>query len=188
MMPQIQAGLNATNQISDYMSAPKKQAYVNYGGFVPSAQAQPQRQEAPAPQMMAGGKVSDVKAFVSKLPPLIQAVIQTESAFNPQEQSKAGAKGLMQVMPFHYERLGITDPFDPMQSIKAGATILQEEIDRFQSMPLALAAYNAGAPAVLRAIEQAGSRDFSKVKKYLPAETQAYVPKVINNMSKFRSV
>jgi soluble lytic murein transglycosylase-like protein len=129
----------------------------------------------------------EIKQFASKLPPLIQAVIATESNFNPKAVSSAGAKGLMQVMPFHYERLGVTNPFDPVQSIKAGATILQEELDRFQNLPLALAAYNAGAPAVQSAIKKANSNQFSQIEKFLPAETRSYVKKVLNNMSKVRS-
>lgn len=132
--------------------------------------------------------VKEIKAFTQKLPPLIQAVIKTESNYNPQAVSNAGAKGLMQIMPEHYQRLGVNNPFDPIQNIKAGATILQEEIDRFQNLPLALAAYNSGAPTVLAAMKKANSKSFTQIAKYLPSETQSYVRKVLNNMSQIRSV
>lgn len=113
---------------------------------------------------------------------LVDAMSSVESGGNPRAVSPAGAKGLLQVMPQHYARLGVTDPFDPEQSIQAGLTILNEEYQRFGDLSLALAAYNAGSPKVNAAIKKAGSTDFEKVKKYLPAETQKYVPKVMQKL------
>lgn len=132
------------------------------------------------PQSSKGPKnVRDISHITSKLSPMIQAVIAVESAGNPNARSSAGARGLMQVMPEHYKRLKITDPEDPMQSINAGTTILQEELDRFGDVKLALSAYNAGSPKVIKAIAKAGSNDFNRIYPYLPKETQAYVSKVL---------
>jgi hypothetical protein len=113
---------------------------------------------------------------------LVNAMISTESAGNPKAVSSAGAQGLMQIMPQHYARLGITDPTDPEQSVQGGLTILGEEYQRYGDLALALAAYNAGSPKVNAAIKKAGSTDFEKVKKFLPAETQKYVPSIMRKL------
>jgi hypothetical protein len=120
---------------------------------------------------------------------LILSIIDQESAGNPRAVSHAGARGLMQVMPYQYERLGVTDPFDPEQNIRAGATILNEELDRFDgNLELALAAYNAGAGNVNKAIKKAnGSTAFEDIAPYLPRETRDYVTKVIGNYEKRKS-
>ncbi|GAA2647885.1 transglycosylase SLT domain-containing protein [Paractinoplanes durhamensis] len=100
-------------------------------------------------------------------PKLLAAVAKVESGYNPQAVSKVGARGLMQLMPSTAKGLGVDNAFDPEQAIFGGAKLLARNLREFKSVPLALAAYNAGGGAV---------------KKYdgIPpfAETQAYVPKV----------
>ena len=99
----------------------------------------------------------------------VKAVIHAESAFNPRAVSPKGAKGLMQIMPFHYRRLGIKDPFEPSQNVNGGVRMLAELKKRYKGdTRLMLAAYNAGEEAVER---------YSGVPPY--KETQNYVPKVI---------
>jgi hypothetical protein len=121
----------------------------------------------------------------SPLAPLIKAVIDVESAGNPKAVSPAGAKGLMQLMPANIEHFGVSDPFDPAQNIEAGTALLEEELERFGDVQLALAAYNAGSPKVMEAIKKAGSTDFTEVSKYLPDETKNYVPKVLKKLTAF---
>ncbi|MBI3621570.1 MAG: lytic transglycosylase domain-containing protein [Nitrospirae bacterium] len=100
---------------------------------------------------------------------LIKAVIKAESDFDAYAVSPAGAQGLMQLMPATAELLAVEDPFDPAANILGGVRHLRDLLDRFDgNIPLAVAAYNAGA---LR-VEAAGG---------IPAieETRQYVQRVL---------
>jgi len=100
---------------------------------------------------------------------LLRAVAQVESNFRPNVTSRAGAQGIMQLMPDTARHLGVTDPFDPEQNIMGGARYLRELLDRFDGdVSLALAGYNAGWPTVMR---------YGGIPPF--AETQAYVPRVL---------
>jgi soluble lytic murein transglycosylase-like protein len=79
---------------------------------------------------------------------LMNALVVQESGYRVDAKSKAGASGLMQLMPATAKSLGVTDIFDVDQNIDAGARYLQQQYKRFGSWPLALAAYNAGPGAV----------------------------------------
>jgi cell wall-associated NlpC family hydrolase len=100
-------------------------------------------------------------------PRLLAAVAKVESGYNPQAVSKVGARGLMQLMPSTAKGLGVDDAFDPEQAILGGAKLLAHNLREFKSLPLALAAYNAGGGAVHK---------YGGIPPF--AETQAYVPKV----------
>ena len=79
---------------------------------------------------------------------LILAIIQAESGFNPNAISDKGAVGLMQLMPHTAGDLGVTDLFDLRQNIFAGTQYLSECLKAFDTVELALAAYNAGPARV----------------------------------------
>ena len=80
---------------------------------------------------------------------LIKAVIYVESSFNPKAVSKAGAKGLMQIMPDNFKTLLVKDPFDPLDNIMGGTLYIRRLLKRYKyKLPLVLAAYNAGPEAV----------------------------------------
>lgn len=103
-------------------------------------------------------------------PALLAAVIQVESGFNPYARSHRGAMGLMQLMPATARAVGVHAPFDPWQNVLGGAKYLRQLLDQFHgSVPLALAAYNAGPGAVRRF----GRR----IPPY--RETRRYVPRVV---------
>jgi hypothetical protein len=101
---------------------------------------------------------------------LARAIIQAESAFNYKARSRAGALGLMQLMPSTAERFGVLDPFDPRQNISGGVKYLKWLHDYYSGdLTRVVAAYNAGEGAVNR---HKGIPPFS--------ETRAYVPKVLD--------
>jgi soluble lytic murein transglycosylase-like protein len=101
---------------------------------------------------------------------LVHAVIFAESAYDARAVSAAGASGLMQLMPETARRLGVRDVFDPADNIRGGVRHLKFLLDLFDGdVELAVAAYNAGENAVIRA----GNR----VPPY--PQTRKYVPKVI---------
>ena len=79
---------------------------------------------------------------------LLAAQLYAESNFNPFARSPAGAEGIAQFMPGTAAALGLLDPFDPDAAINAQAHLMRDLLGRFGSVPLALAAYNAGAGAV----------------------------------------
>jgi soluble lytic murein transglycosylase-like protein len=82
-------------------------------------------------------------------PDLVRAVMQVESAFNPNARSPKGALGLMQLMPATIRQFGVSNPFNAADNVRAGVAYLRELLDRYQNNEeLALAAYNAGPGAV----------------------------------------
>ena len=109
-----------------------------------------------------------------------------ESGLNPLARSRAGATGLWQFMynTARYQGLEINswvdERRDPIASTEAACRLLKRLNEMYDGdWHLALAAYNAGPGNVNKAIRRAGSRDFWKLRRFLPGETAQYVPSFI---------
>ncbi|MFO7762378.1 MAG: lytic transglycosylase domain-containing protein [Wenzhouxiangellaceae bacterium] len=96
---------------------------------------------------------------------LIRAIMHAESWFDVTAVSRAGAEGLMQLMPGTQARFGVSDPFDPLDNISAGVAYLAELLERFENdWELAVAAYNAGETAVRR---HGGIPPYAETREYV---------------------
>ena len=105
-------------------------------------------------------------------PSLVREVAREESAFRPCAVSSKGAEGLMQLMPATQAEFGVNNPFDPQQSLGAGAQLLKQLLELYQgNMMLALSAYNAGAARV----------DQANGVPNIP-ETQNYVSDILSRL------
>lgn len=172
-----------TNATPDVLIAPPAQRKEAGTGAAARARGEPgavddgagaNRRGARARPAADAGRIRSIIESVAReaaLPAqLLHAVIAVESAFDVRAVSPKGAQGLMQLMPATARRFGVADPFDARQNIAGGAAYLKWLLQRFDGdLALALAAYNAGEDAVIRA----GFR----VPPF--AETRAYVPRVL---------
>lgn len=107
---------------------------------------------------------------------LINSVIEAESSFNKDATSKAGAMGLMQLMPSTAKSLGVSNPYDVEENVEGGTKYLKGLLDMYGNQrELALAAYNAGP----NALSAKGVKTKDDIYK-LPLETRNYVNKIEN--------
>jgi soluble lytic murein transglycosylase-like protein len=125
--------------------------------------------EAIQPAKAYDGIIREAGALYRVDPALIRSVIHAESGFDPSAVSRAGAMGLMQLMPDVAAAFGVEHPFDPRENIMAGARLLRELLDHYRGdVRLAVASYNAGPTAV---------ENYGGVVPPFP-ETQGYVKRV----------
>ena len=105
---------------------------------------------------------------------LLASVVKAESDGNPRARSRAGAQGLMQLMPATAVKLGVEDSYRPDQNVRGGSAYLDSLLVRYHdNMALALAAYNAGPEAVNR---------YHGIPPY--RETRLYVARVIHEFNR----
>jgi len=115
------------------------------------------------------------------LPKELKYLSVIESRLRPTVVSHAGAGGLWQLMPRTAKRHGlkitnyVDERFDPIKSTEAAMKHLTKLYDQFENWTLAIAAYNCGSGRMNSSIKKANSKNFQKVRKYLPKETQMYV-------------
>jgi soluble lytic murein transglycosylase-like protein len=105
-------------------------------------------------------------------PDLLRALMRQESGFRPCAVSFKGALGLMQLMPATLEQFHVAEPFDPAQSVEAGAALLRSLLERYHGdLGLTLAAYNAGVSR----IEDTNPASY-------PTETKNYVSEILSEL------
>lgn len=131
-------------------------------------------------------------------PALVAGLIRQESSWYPRAVSRAGARGLMQIMPSVGEAIArargwpVWDPallFDPAVSLELGTAHLRSDLAAHSTLPRALAAYNAGGSRVRRWIRRAGANDPEMFVERIPfVETRDYVRIVTRNAAMYRSL
>ena len=125
---------------------------------------------APATEPVPYGEIIDRVSAAHDVPPqLVRAMIRVESNYHVHARSQKGAMGLMQLMPDTARRFAVVVPYNPQQNIEGGIKYLKTLLDRFPTVGVALAAYNAGEAAVDR---------FRGIPPY--AETQNYVSQILH--------
>ena len=140
--------------------------------------------DRPAPPGAAALMPGLRAAFAAEgVPADLAWMAEVESSLNPRARSPAGARGLFQLMPDTAHALGLStwlpdERTDPDKSAQAAARLLRRLHDQFGDWPLALAAYNAGAGRVSRALAARRAGTFAEIVPALPAETRLYVPKI----------
>lgn len=156
-----------TQALGQFVTQSRSAAAGTTGGT--SAGLQPVARR-PVPQCYQN-LVSDAARRHELDPNLLSAVIRQESGFHADAVSKAGAVGLMQLMPDTARSLGVANPFDAQQNVEGGSLLLRQLLDRYHGrVDLALAAYNAGSSAVDK---------YGGVPPF--AETQAYVKNILSS-------
>lgn len=138
----------------------------------------PPRASAAAGHTPAGAEVRDLLTHAGAAHnidvELLASVVQAESGGATRAVSRAGAQGLMQLMPQTAQQLGVHDAFAPAENIGGGTAYLDQLLTRYhENLPLALAAYNAGPAAVDR---------FHGIPPF--RETQAYVVRVLREFKR----
>lgn len=136
---------------------------------------------ARSPNGAAAPTLAETGGQTPDLDRITGAVAMAESGGNPNAVSRAGAKGLLQLMPATAREYGVTNPFDPLQSWRGGKAMLGHLMRKYHGdIEKTLAAYNEGPGNLDRDIRERGAN----WKQGLPKETRDYIPHVQQNLSR----
>ena len=117
-----------------------------------------------------------------QLPQELKYLPTVESGLKTDTRSSAGARGLWQLMEVTARQYKLQvsaeadERLDPFKATEAAVQLLSDLYDQYQDWPLTIAAYNCGPGRVNKAIRLAGCKDYQEVSRFLPIETQRYVP------------
>jgi len=125
------------------------------------------------PDLPFGSSITTAARTADLHPWLVAAVVRTESAFDPQAVSRVGASGLMQLMPAAAADQDVVDVFNPSENLRGGTQHLRAMLDRFDSLSLALAAYNSGATTVER---HGGIPPYKETRDYVRKVLDLFCP------------
>jgi soluble lytic murein transglycosylase-like protein len=160
------------NGVTHYTNQPSDPRFRRAPGSPPPAAAR------------GGGPVLEAERYEGEItrlandhgidPALVKAVIKAESNYDNRAISRAGALGLMQLMPETARLRNVDNPFNPAQNIEGGVRHLKYLLSTFDDLKLVLAAYNAGENAVRR---------YGGIPPY--AETQNYVETVLSHYGRY---
>ncbi|NGQ94580.1 transglycosylase SLT domain-containing protein [Brevibacillus sp. SYP-B805] len=127
-------------------------------------------------------KINRIATAYGVDPKLVREVVRAESNFNPNAVSRAGAKGLMQLMDSTARSLHVQNPFNPDENIRGGTLFLRKLLQKYDgNVKVALAAYNAGPGRVDR-LGIDTDEEFEAKAQQLPEETQRYVDKITSRL------
>ena len=158
------------NQIALVVDDEGRTVYINADQAYPSLMGARERaiRTPEAIRQVIGQTSSQFKVD----PKLVDAVVRVESGYDPKALSPKGAQGLMQLIPATAARFGVRDPFDPAENVRGGVSYLSELLTEFNgSVPLTLAAYNAGEGAVER---YGGIPPYVETRDYVRRVTELY--------------
>ena len=169
-LKQVQASI--VNQNIQSLANPAQQlSQIQTNNVLQQAVAAQSNIQQPANKAQILNVVSQISKKHGVDEKLVKALIKQESGFNPKAKSKAGAMGLMQLMPSTAKHLGVKDPYNTVQNVEGGVKYLKSMLNKYNgNVILALAAYNAGPAAVDK---------YSGVPPY--KETQNYVKNILAN-------
>lgn len=168
--------------VTHYTNAPsgaKRWKRIDFGGRISRVYKTPAhlRDRSPDRYIRYDGYLQEAARLYQLPLAFLRAVVHIESDFDPNVVSVDGAMGLMQLMPFTAQRMGVTNPYDPRQNIMGGARFLRILANQWQGdLVLTVASYNAGAGAVER---------YRGVPPY--TETRRYVNRVIDRYYSYRA-
>jgi hypothetical protein len=172
------------NGVTHYTNAPsggrgKRWKRIDFGGRTARVYKTPShlRDRSPDRYVRYDSYLQEAARLYQLPLAFLRAVVHIESDFDPNVVSVDGAMGLMQLMPFTAQRMGVINPYDPRQNIMGGARFLRILANQWQGdLVLTVASYNAGAGAVER---------YKGVPPY--TETRRYVNRVIDRYYSYRS-
>jgi len=149
------------------------------GGQAVYVNASPPPIPAPAKALNSQQPTPEIRRLIGSTarslevdPALVDAVMRVESGYQPAARSPKGALGLMQLIPATAARFGVQNPFDPAENIRGGVAYLGELLKLYDgSVPLTLAAFNAGEGAVQRF---GGVPPFNETRNYVRRITALY--------------